>query len=146
MYCLHSQREMRADRADGTQVEKSLRNPCCIVGNWDDQRKVVMRYPVQPDGTLGRVKVFFDTTSAEGEDEIAGIKVDTQGNLYVSGPGGLWILSPSGWHLGTLRSGRHPDNMAWGDADGKTLYLAAQSGLYRVRLQVFGASRDFGTK
>jgi sugar lactone lactonase YvrE len=51
---------------------------------------------------------------------------------------GLWILSPSGRHLGTLRSGRLPQNMAWGGEDGKTLYLAAQSGLYRVRLQVAG--------
>ncbi len=117
------------------------------VGNGDDHRKVVMRYPVKADGTLDAGEVFFDMTRAPGEDAVDGIKVDVAGNLYVSGPGGLWILSPQGGHLGTLRTGRHPHNMAWGDADGRTLYLAAQDGLYRIKLlipahkAVFAASR-----
>lgn len=108
------------------------------VGNWDEKFKVVMRYPVKADGTLGHGTVFFDMTHAKGEDAIDGIKVDTAGNLYVSGPGGLWIISPAGKHLGTVVAPRHPHNMAWGDADGKTLYLAAQSGLYRMRLNIAG--------
>jgi len=107
------------------------------VGNWDPDRKVVMRYPVRVDGTLGPGEVFFDMTAAPGEDAIDGIKVDVAGNLYVSGPGGLWILSPQGKHLGTIRTGRHPHNMAWGD-DGSTLYLAAQDGLYRMPLRIAG--------
>jgi len=57
----------------------------------------------------------------------------------VSGPGGLWILSPAGKHLGTLRGPEHPHNMNWGDADHRTLYLAAQTGIYRIRLNVPGA-------
>src|SRR4029079_19199095 len=69
------------------------------VGNWDEKRKVVMRYAVNSDGTLSDGRVFFDMTSAAGEDAIDGIKVDQQGNLYVSGPGGVWILSPDGKHL-----------------------------------------------
>jgi gluconolactonase len=108
------------------------------VGNWDEQHKVVMRYPVSTGGEIGRGTVFFDMTSAKGEDAIDGIKVDVEGNLYVSGPGGLWILSPQGTHLGTVIAPRHPHNLAWGDDDGKTLYLAAQSGLYRMRLNVPG--------
>ena len=65
-------------------------------------------------------------TGAPGEDAIDGIKVDQRGNLYVSGPGGLWVLSAAGNHLGTLRGPEHPHNMAWGDDDdGRTLYLAA---------------------
>jgi gluconolactonase len=108
------------------------------VGNWDEKNKVVMRYPVHSDGRLGRGEVFFDMTAAPGEDAIDGIKVDVQGNLYVSGPGGLWILSPAGKHLGTVVAPRHPHNMAWGDDDGKTLYITAQSGLYRMRLNVAG--------
>jgi gluconolactonase len=109
------------------------------IGNWDEKRKVVMRYPVKSDGSLGEGAVFFDMTQAEGEDAIDGVKVDVQGNLYVSGPGGLWILSPEGRHLGTVFAPRHPHNMAWGDEDGKTLYLTAQSGLYRMRLNIPGA-------
>ena len=76
-------------------------------------------------------------TGAPGEDALDGIKVDERGNLYVSGPGGLWILSPEGRHLGTIIPPKHPHNMAWGD-DGKTLYLCARSGLYRIRLNVAG--------
>jgi gluconolactonase len=112
------------------------------VGNWDDAKKIVMRYPVRPDGTLAPGTVFFDMTGAAGDDAIDGIKVDRQGNVYVSGPGGLWILSPAGTHLGTIVGPEHPHNFNWGDADGRTLYMTAQSGLYRLRLNVAG-SRAF---
>jgi gluconolactonase len=108
------------------------------VGNWDPAKKVVMRYEVRPDGSLAAGRVFFDMTGAPGDDAIDGIKVDQRGNLYVSGPGGLWILSPEGKHLGTLRGPEHPHNLAWGDDDGRTLYLTAQTGLYRIRLNVAG--------
>jgi gluconolactonase len=106
--------------------------------NWDDHKKVVMRYEVQPDGSLRNGKVFFDMTSAGTEDALDGMKVDKAGNLYVSGPGGLWILSPQAKHLGTIIGPKHPHNFAWGDADGKTLYLCARSGLYRIKLNIEG--------
>ena len=77
-------------------------------------------------------------TSAKGEDAIDGIKVDLAGNLYVSGPCGLWILSPEGKHLDTILAPRHPHNMAWCDDDGKTLYLCAREKLYRMRLNIPG--------
>ncbi len=108
------------------------------VSNWDPEKKVVMRYDVNADGMLTNGKVFFDMTSAAGEDALDGIKVDQQGNLYVSGPGGLWIISPEGKHLGTLKGPEHPHNLAWGDDDGKTLYLTAQTGVYRIRLNIPG--------
>jgi gluconolactonase len=78
-------------------------------------------------------------TSAPGEDAIDGVKVDSAGNVYVSGPGGLWVISPEGKHLGTIRLPMHPHNMAWGEDDRKTLYMTARSGLYRMRLNVAGA-------
>ncbi len=109
-----------------------------FVGNWDEKKKIVMRYEVKPDGSLANGKVFFDMTSAPGEDALDGIKLDQAGNLYVSGPGGLWVLSPEGNHLGTIYAPKHVHNMAWGDADGKTLYLCARSGLYRMRLNIPG--------
>ncbi|HYE65587.1 MAG TPA: SMP-30/gluconolactonase/LRE family protein [Pyrinomonadaceae bacterium] len=108
------------------------------VGNWDEKKKVVMRYEVKRDGTLARGQVFFDMTGAPGEDAIDGIKVDRQGNLYVSGPGGLWVISSAGKHLGTIIAPKHIHNMAWGDEDGKTLYLCARTGLYRMRLNIQG--------
>jgi gluconolactonase len=108
------------------------------VSDWDDKKKVVMRYDVQSDGSVSNGKIFFDMTSAPGEDALDGMKIDKAGNLYVSGPGGLWIISPEGKHLGTIIPPKHPHNFAWGDADGKTLYLCARSGLYRIKLNIEG--------
>jgi gluconolactonase len=109
------------------------------VGNWDDQRKVVLRHPVNADGTLEAGELFFDMTSAPGADAIDGIKVDQRGNLYVSGPDGLWILDARGRHLGTLHTPEHVHNMAWGGSDRRTLFLAAQTGIYSMRVAVPGA-------
>ena len=108
------------------------------VDNWDAARKIVMRYEVQPDGSVRNGIVFFDMTDAPGEEALDGLKVDELGNLYVSGPGGLWILSPEGRHLGTLHMPELPANFAWGDEDGRTLYLTARTGLYRLKLKVPG--------
>jgi len=75
---------------------------------------------------------------APGEEALDGLKVDQKGNLYVSGPGGLWVLSPEGKHLGTIQAPELPANFAWGDDDARTLYMTARTGLYRIRLNVPG--------
>jgi gluconolactonase len=108
------------------------------IGNWDEKKKVVYRYEVNEDGTIKNARLFFDFTLFKGEDAIDGIKVDIAGNLYVSAPGGLQILSAEGKHLGTLLTPQHVHNMAWGDDDGKSLYLCARTGLYRIRLNIAG--------
>lgn len=108
------------------------------VGNWDEHHKRVMRYPVQAGGGLGAGAVFADLTRQRGEDAIDGVKVDVAGNVYVSGPGGLHIYNAAGKRLGTILTPRHAHNFAWGDADGKTLYLCARDRLYRMRLNVEG--------
>ena len=108
------------------------------VDDWDPERKIVMRYPVNAEGTLGAGEEFFSMQDAPGEEALDGLKVDQAGNLYVSGPGGVWIISPQGEHLGTLVAPELPANFAWGDDDGRTLYLAARTGLYRVRLNIPG--------
>jgi gluconolactonase len=110
------------------------------VGNWDEKRAVVFRYPVNADATLGKGELFYDLTKPDAEDAIDGIRVDRAGNVFVSGPGGLWIFSPAGKHLGTLRGPEHPHNMAWGDTDRQTLYWAAQTGVYRIRLNNPGSA------
>jgi gluconolactonase len=108
------------------------------VANWDEKKKVIMRYAVQPDGSVAKGTLFFDMTASPGEDALDGMKVDQRGNLYVSGPGGLWVLSPEGRHLGTIVTPQHPHNLAWGGADGRTLYITARSGLYRMPLKIPG--------
>ena len=104
----------------------------------DPAHKVWMRYDVKPDGTVANGKIFYDSTSNTEPGSPDGIKVDRDGNLYGSGPGGLWIFSPEGKHLGTLKLPENMANLNWGDADAKTLYITASSGLYRVRLKIPG--------
>jgi len=114
------------------------------VGNWDPERKIVVRYEVDETGDLSDGIVFHDMTGADdmtgddGEDAIDGIKVDTAGNVYACGPGGIWILSPDGDHLGTLTLPESPHNLAWGDEDGRALYVTAESSVYRIRLNLPG--------
>ncbi len=103
------------------------------VDNWEEPRKVVLRYGVNPDGTLSPPTTFFDMTSTSGEICLDGLKVDSAGNLLVSGPGGVWVISPAGTHLGTIALPELAANFAFGDDDGKTLYLCARSGLYSIR-------------
>ena len=109
------------------------------VGNWDPGRKVIMAYDVRPDGTLQNGRVFFDITRSEpGDDCWDGVKVDRDGNVYAAGPSGIYVLSPAGRHLGTITPPEHVANMAWGDADYRTLYITASTGLYRIRLNATG--------
>jgi gluconolactonase len=116
------------------------------VDNWDEHAKIVKRYEVQEDGTLNNGMVFFDMTSTPGEQALDGMKVDELGNLYVSGPGGVWIISAAGKHLGTIAGPELPANMAWGDEDRHTLYLTARTGVYRIRLNVRGAGTALSTE
>jgi gluconolactonase len=104
------------------------------VGNWALDRKIVWRLDI----ASGRGEVFFDMTDAPGEDAIDGLKVDREGNLYVCGPGGIWVLSREGEHLGTLKLPENPHNLAWGDEDRRTLYVTALTSVYRIRLAVPG--------
>jgi gluconolactonase len=104
------------------------------VNNSDPAKNLVMRYDVAADGALANGRVFADLTSKV--DGLAdGMKVDARGNIYTAGPGGIWILSPAGKHLGTIRPPETPANCAWGD-DGKTLYMTAVTSVYRVRTLV----------
>ena len=109
------------------------------VGNRDPAAKTVTRYPVSRNGSLGRGETFIDLTKqVPGEEALDGIKIDMQGNLYLSAPGGIWIFNPAGKHLGTITAPKPVHNFAWGGADGKTLYLCARTALYRIPLLVEG--------
>jgi gluconolactonase len=110
------------------------------VSNWDPQAKVVLRYPVQRDGTLGRPTTFADLTrEVPGEEALDGLKVDALGNLWVAAPDGLRVYAADGRHLGTIHAPRPIHNFAWGGADGRTLYLTARDRLYRMPLLIAGA-------
>ena len=104
----------------------------------DRAKSLWMRFEVQPDGGLTKGTVFYDITQETEEGLPDGMKVDKNGNLYCTGPGGVWIFSPEGKHLGTIKPPEIPTNCAWGGSDGKTLYITAQTGLYRIRLAAEG--------
>jgi gluconolactonase len=109
------------------------------VGNWDLERKVVVRYPLRADGVpAGPGEVIADLTDEPGEDAIDGVKVDVTGRLYVCGPGGIWVLEPDGAVAGRLELPEAPHNLAWGDADARTLYITAETSVYRLRMDVEG--------
>ncbi|MDQ2901298.1 MAG: SMP-30/gluconolactonase/LRE family protein [Acidobacteriota bacterium] len=112
------------------------------ISNSDEKHKVWMRYDVQPDGTVANGKVFFDATSETEKGLPDGMKVDSNGNLYCAGPAGIWIFSPDGKHLGTIKPGEVPANCNWGD-DGKSLYITAETGLYRIKLAATGMKAKY---
>jgi len=104
----------------------------------DSSKKIIMRYEVQPDDTIANGQVFIDMTPDNAPGAPDGMKVDQKGNVYCVGPGGFWIISPEGKHLGTVKPPERPTNLAFGDADGKSLYITARTGLYRIHLKVAG--------
>ena len=108
------------------------------VANSDPARKIWMRFEVEPDGTLSNGTVFYDVTSETATGLPDGLRLDREGNVYATGPGGVWIFSPQGTHLGTIQPTEVPANCGWGDGDGKTLYMTARTGLYRIRLGIAG--------
>jgi gluconolactonase len=94
----------------------------------------VNRYEVKADGTLTNGKLFIDMRNETERGITDGLRVDTKGNLYETAPGGVWIISPEGKHLGTIRAPEQSTNVGFGDADRKTLYIAARSSIYRIRV------------
>lgn len=112
------------------------------VTNWDirdiHHTKTIWRYEVNVDGTLKNGKIFFDCNQTEDDEALDGMKVDKAGNLFVSAPGGVWIISAEAKLLGKIVTPERPANMAWGDADGKTLYFTAHTSLYKMRVNIGG--------
>jgi gluconolactonase len=105
----------------------------------DSGKKIWMRYRVQPDGSVTDGALFLDASHDSAPGVPDGIRVDKKGNLYGSGPGGVWIISPDGKHLGTIKVPETVSNVAWGDKDGRTLYITASTSVYRIKLKVPGA-------
>jgi len=100
--------------------------------------KFWMVFDVHSDGTIANGRKFFDATQIPGEDVPDGMKIDTAGNVYATGPAGIMIFSPEAKLLGTIQFPELPANLAWGDAEGKTLYVTARTSLYRIHLKIAG--------
>jgi gluconolactonase len=110
------------------------------VANSDPEKAVWLAYPVKADGTLGKGRVFFDATkwvkTKKGLPD--GLRVDREGNLFATGPGGVLVFAPDGTHLGSIATGVPTANCAFGGDDGSTLFVTADKQLCRVRTTTRG--------
>ncbi|HUQ51211.1 MAG TPA: SMP-30/gluconolactonase/LRE family protein [Gammaproteobacteria bacterium] len=96
-----------------------------------------LAYDLSSNG-LANQRVLLDVTGVQGEGGADGMKVDSAGNVYATGPGGVWVIAPDGTHLGTIRPPEALTNVGWGD-DGHTLFITGRTALYRIRLTARGA-------
>ncbi len=144
-------------RADGklTLLSRDLERPnglalspderTLYVGNSHGPRPIIMAFALQADGSVGPGRVFWDSSALVSRTKrpgaLDGMKVDTAGNLWTTGPGGVLIISPEGKHLGSILTGRATANCAFGGTDGHTLYLTADHTLLRIKTKAAGAAR-----
>jgi gluconolactonase len=103
----------------------------------DTERKHIRVFDVKPDGTLGDGRVWAETVG-EGAGAPDGMKIDSAGNLYCCGPGGIHVFDPAARCLGVIRVPEYTANFNWGDADLKSLFITASTSLYRIRVKVPG--------
>jgi len=110
------------------------------VAQSDPASAIIMAFPLKDDGTLGTGRVFFDATPLAKQKKKGlpdGLKLDKDGNLFATGPGGVLVIAPDGTHLGTIETGEATANCNWGD-DGSTLYITADMYLCRIKTSTKG--------
>lgn len=129
-------KELRAPNGLGFSPSEKI----LYVANSDPRRAIWMAFNVKSDGTIDKGRVFFDATSwtksKRGLPD--GLKLDKNGNLFSTGPGGVLVFAPDGTHLGTIETGVPTGNCAWGGADGSTMFITADKTLYRIKLSTKG--------
>ncbi len=103
----------------------------------DSRRRHVRAFTVHADGALADGRLWTDMNSPDAGSP-DGMKVDRNGNVYCTGPGGIWVMNPAGHVLGRIIGDEQPANLAWGDGDWSALYVTARTSLYRIRLNTTG--------
>ncbi len=106
-----------------------------VNGSFD---RYVKAYDVKADGTVTNGRMLIDMHDDPAKGITDGVRVDTKGNLWETGPGGIWIITPEGKHIGTIKTPELAANVEFGDRDHKTLYVAARTSIYKIRLNVAG--------
>jgi gluconolactonase len=104
----------------------------------DSEQRNIRVYEVAPDGTLANGRIFGQEPGGKGDGVPDGMKVDENGNLFVTGPEGIWVWDAKGNHLGTIVMPEQPANLNWGDKDYRTLYITATTSVYRLEMKARG--------
>jgi gluconolactonase len=104
----------------------------------DSEQRNIRVYDVASDGSLSNGRVFGEEPGGKHDGVPDGIKVDKNGNLFVTGPKGIWVWDPQGNHLGTIVMPEQPANLTWGDKDYRTLYITATTSVYKLRVKTEG--------
>lgn len=111
------------------------------VANSDPERAIWMAFPVEEDGTLGEGSVFYDATEMVGEQRPGlpdGMAVDADGHLFATGPGGVHVFTPGGRRLGVMETGSAAANVAFGGAEGSTLFVTSDHRLLSIETRTGG--------
>lgn len=104
----------------------------------DSQENFIRVFDVTSDGLLKNGKLFAQLEALSDKGAADGIKVDIKGNVYSTGPRGIWVFSPQALLFGIIEIPKPASNLAWGDKDYQTLYITAKSSVYRIRCQIPG--------
>src|SRR5579871_6016453 len=104
----------------------------------DSERRNIRVYDVNADGSLSNGRIFGSEAGGKHEGVPDGMRVDEAGNIFVTGPKGIWVWDPEGHHLGTIEMPEQPANLIWGDKDYGTLYITATTSVYKLRTKVHG--------
>jgi gluconolactonase len=104
----------------------------------DDDKRNIRVYDLASDGSLTNGRTFGEEPGGKHDGVPDGIKVDKDGNLFVTGPKGIWVWDAKGNHLGTIAMPEQPANLTWGDKDYKTLYITATTSVYRLKMKTQG--------
>jgi len=104
----------------------------------DSKLRNIRVYDFSSDAKLTNGRVFGEEPGSKGDGVPDGMKVDENGNLYVTGPKGIWVWDAEGHHLGTIVMPEQPANLTWGDKDYSTLYITAMHSVYRLRTKARG--------
>ena len=104
----------------------------------DSAQRNIRVYDVASDGSLSNGRIFGEEPGGKGEGVPDGMKVDKSGNLFVTGPKGIWVWDSNGNHLGTIVMPEQPANLTWGDPQYGTLYITATTSVYRLETKTHG--------
>ena len=102
------------------------------VSNSDEKRRIWMRYDVAADGTREQRQRAVRRDGSQRERRSGWLKIDVRGNIWATAPSAVYVFSPGGTLLGTIKPPEDPANCAWGD-DGRSLYMTAETSVYRIK-------------